>query len=177
VDALAVLPDGRVVSGGVDGLLLVWDPARAGTDPVELGRHSDRVEAVAVLPDGRVVSGGWDGRVLLWDPSRPGTGPVELGRHSDRVVAVAVLPDGRVVSGGADRRVLIWNGAAQGLASQLNCSVVELAAAVQARRGEAFLVVVHEGQGFSVWSTIKRDDEKPFGVLESEHITAPKENR
>ena len=67
-----MLPDGRVVSGGGDGRVLVWDPARPGTGPVELGRHDGSVWAVAVLPDGRVVSGGDDGRVLVWDPARPG---------------------------------------------------------------------------------------------------------
>ena len=72
VEAVAVLPDGRVVSGGADGRVLVWDPSRPGADPVELGRHDGWVDAVAVLPDGRVVSGGHDGRVLVWDPSGRG---------------------------------------------------------------------------------------------------------
>ena len=73
VEAVAVLPDGRVVSGGDDGRVLVWDPAEPGAGPVELGRHDGSVEAVAVLPDGRVVSGGDDGRVLVWDPAAPGS--------------------------------------------------------------------------------------------------------
>ena len=37
--AVAVLPDGRVVSGGDDGRVLVWDPAAPEAGPVELGRH------------------------------------------------------------------------------------------------------------------------------------------
>jgi hypothetical protein len=149
--AVAVLPDGRVVSGGgeFDGRVLVWDPSQPGTDPVELGRHDGRVHAVAVLADGRVVSGGRFGGVLVWDPSRPGSDPLELGH--DSVIAVAVLPDGRVVSGGYDRRVLIWNATTQRQVAQMDCSVVGLAA-VQASRSEASLVVVHEGHGFSLWS-------------------------
>ena len=62
---MAVLPDGRVVTGGGDRRVLVWDPARAGAGPVELGRHHSTVVAVAVLPDGRVVSGENVGRVLV----------------------------------------------------------------------------------------------------------------
>jgi hypothetical protein len=89
-----VLPDGRVVCGGYDGRLLVWDLARPGTDPIELGRHGGWVAAAVALPDGRVVSGGSDDRVLVWDPTRPGTDPVELGRH------------GGVCGGGAAR----WSG-------------------------------------------------------------------
>jgi WD40 repeat protein len=153
VMAVAVLPDGRVVSGGRDGRMLVWDPSQPETGPVELGRHDGSVEAVAVLPDGRVVSGGNDRRVLVWDPSRPGS-PVELGRHDGSVMAVAVLPDGRVVSGGLDRQVLIWNATTQRQVAQLGCSVKGLAA-VQTSRGGASLIVVHEGQGFSLWSTTK----------------------
>ena len=53
-----MLPDGRVVTGGDDGRVLVWDPATPGTGPAELGRHDGRVKAVAVLADGRVVTGG-----------------------------------------------------------------------------------------------------------------------
>ena len=76
VNAVAVLPDGRVVSGGIGGRVLVWDPGDPATGPAELGRHDLHggrgVNAVAVLPDGRVVSGGSDGRVLVWDPGDPG---------------------------------------------------------------------------------------------------------
>jgi WD40 repeat protein len=154
VGAVAGLPDGRVVSGGDDGWVLVWDPSRPGSDLVEFGGHDRWVNAVAGLPDGRVVSGGRDGWVLVWDPSRPGSDPVELGRHDGSVVAVAVLADGRVVSGGDDDRVLVWDATTQGLVAQLGCSVIGLAA-VQASSSESFLVVLHEGQGFSLWSITK----------------------
>jgi WD40 repeat protein len=152
---VAGLADGRVVSGGFDGRVLVWDPARPGSGPVELGHHDGSVLAVAGLADGRVVSGGSDGRVLVWDPARPGSGPVELGRHGDRVLAVAALADGQVISGGADRQVLVWDATTQGKVAQLSCSVIWLAA-VQASRSEATLIVVHEGHGFSLWSIAKR---------------------
>jgi Trypsin-like peptidase domain/WD domain, G-beta repeat len=115
VTAVAVLPDGRVVSGGFDRRVLVWDPARPGSGPVKLGGHHGWVTtAVAALSDGRVVSGGNNGRVLVWDPARPKAGPVELGGHDGWVGAVVVLSDGRVVSGGDDRRVLVWDSARPG---------------------------------------------------------------
>jgi WD40 repeat protein len=149
---VAVLPDGRVVSGGKDGWVRLWDPSQPEGGPVVLvGRHAG-VRALAVLPDGRVVSGAYQ-QVLGWDPSQPRSGPVELGRHDGWVSAVAVLPDGRVVSGGKDQRVLVWS-LTQGQVAQLGCSVIGLAA-VQSSRGDAFLVVIHEGQGFSLWSTTK----------------------
>ena len=63
--AVAVLPDGRVVSGGADWRVLVWNPARPDSGPVELGGHEGHVRSVAVLAGGRVVSGGADRRVLV----------------------------------------------------------------------------------------------------------------
>ena len=72
VAAVAVLGDGRVVSGGDDGRPPVWDPSRPGGGPLELGGHDGWVNAVAVLGDGRVVSGGDDGRLLVWDRLRAG---------------------------------------------------------------------------------------------------------
>ena len=112
VNAVAVLADGRVVTGGGDGRVLVWDLAAPTTGAAELGRHEGWVRTVAVLADGRVVTGGDDGRVLAWDPSAPTTGPAELGRCVGAVSAVAVLADGRVVTGGDDGRVLVWDPAA-----------------------------------------------------------------
>ena len=143
---MAVLPDGRVVSGGDDGRVLAWDPAGSGTGPAELGRHDDGVRAVSVLPDGRVVSGGYDGRVLVWDPA-------ELGRHHGWVWAVAVLPDGRVVSGGDDGRVLVWDPDIRIEIADLRCSVIALASG-PLDPGRCSLVIAHQDAGFSVWSVI-----------------------
>jgi hypothetical protein len=109
VRAVAVLPNGRVVTGGADGRIWVWDPQQPGTPLVDLGTLNSEVRAVAVLPNGRVVTGGADGRIWVWDPQHPGTAPVSLGCHLGRVEAVAVLPDGRVVTGGADVRVRVWD--------------------------------------------------------------------
>ena len=126
--ALAVLPDGRVVSGRRgfgDGRLQVWDPATPGAGPIELGAddYSSAV-AVAALPDGRVVCSRIladysiaspslkieNSRLQVWDPAAPEAAPIERGCN-DRVTTVAALPDGRVVSGGWDGRVWVWDPA------------------------------------------------------------------
>jgi WD40 repeat protein len=109
VRSLAVFDDGRVVTAGDDGRVLLWDTAAPGAGPVELGTHNGEVLAVAVLDDGRVVSGGADGRVRVWSPAALGARPVELGRHDHEVVAVAMLGDGRVVTGDTDGLVRLWN--------------------------------------------------------------------
>ena len=85
------MADGRVVTGGSDGRVLIWNPARAGTGPAELGRHDGWVRAVAVMADGRVVTGGDDGRVLVWDPAGTTTHVVQL---SCSVTALATAPLG-----------------------------------------------------------------------------------
>ena len=125
VDAVAALPDGRVVTCGrgsspfgivVGGQVLVWDPAEPGADLVQLGRYEGAAMAAAALPDGRVVTGGDDGRVRLWDPAEPVADPVELGRPEGGVRAMAVLPDGRVVTRGDDWRVRLWDPGADSAA-------------------------------------------------------------
>ena len=68
VDAVAVSADGlRVVSGGDDGMLRVWD-LDTGTLLHTLTGHVGSVDAVAVSADGRhAASGGKDGTVRVWD--------------------------------------------------------------------------------------------------------------
>ena len=72
-EGVAVLANGRVVTGGADGRVLIWDPARAGTPRPSWAATEGTVCAVAALADGRVVTGGADGRVLIWDPARRGS--------------------------------------------------------------------------------------------------------
>jgi len=105
VGAVAVLPDGRLVTGG-GGRVLVWDPAEPGTGPVELGRHEGGVGAVAVLPDGRLVTGGSD-RVRLRDvqSSSPGT----LLACSANTLATSLSPSGaRLFIGHAVGGISCW---------------------------------------------------------------------
>ena len=69
VGAVAVLPDGRVVTGGDDGRVLVWDPGAAERGPVELGRHEARWGRWRCCRTGGWSPAAYDGRVLVWDPA------------------------------------------------------------------------------------------------------------
>jgi WD40 repeat protein len=106
---VAVLPDGRVVSGGDDGRVRVWDPAAPGAVPVELGGHDGNVRAVAVLPDGRVVSGGDDGQMRVWDVARVS----EIARAACSVTAIAVAhgpaTDERLLVAHEGQGVTMWS--------------------------------------------------------------------
>ena len=151
--AVAVLRDGRLVGGGSDGTLRVWDPAEPGAAPVEFGFNPGVVGQIAVLSDGRVATGDFEGAVRLWDPSTPGAAPVELGRHNGWVNAVAVLGDGRVVSGGKDGRVRFWDPAAPGAAStEIVCSVQALSARAMLNPPITLLVIADAHVGLSAWT-------------------------
>jgi WD40 repeat protein len=89
VRTVAALPGGRVVSGGDDGRVLLWNAAGSGYERAELGRHQGWVFAVIVLPDRRVVSGGKDGRVLVCGPARQCNELAQLGAW---VTALAAVP-------------------------------------------------------------------------------------
>jgi WD40 repeat protein len=109
VTSLAVLGDGRVVSGSDDKTLRVWNAA-TGECERTLDGHTDRVKSLAVLGDGRVVSGSDDDTLRVWNAA---TGECErtLEGHTYIVTSLAVLGDGRVVSGSGDKTLRVWNAA------------------------------------------------------------------
>jgi WD40 repeat protein len=119
VEALALLPDGRVISGSNDDCALrVWDLATGETTAILEG-HSESVTAVAVLSDNRIVSGETTGR---------------LEGHSDSVTAVAVLPDGRVISGSFDHTLRVWDLATGTVVARLTLDAPPTALAVAGQR-------------------------------------------
>jgi cytochrome c len=107
INAVAILPDGRVATAGEDTRIALWTPGRPAPDTV-LGGHSGPVAAIAVSPDGAsIATASWDRTVRLWSlaggPSRVFEG------HQQNVNAVAFTPDGNtLVSGGYDATVRLW---------------------------------------------------------------------
>jgi WD40 repeat protein len=114
-----------VVSAGLDGSALVWEPNLA--DPA--GRaaaarplpHPAPVRCVACTPPGAktvlVVTGADDGRVRVWDlgdpakvPTAPARDPADF--HLSAVAAAAVSPDGKYAATAAGREVFVWDLAA-----------------------------------------------------------------
>ena len=110
VRSLAFSPDGRrIVGGGLDNTLKVWDSG-TGKEILVLTGHKTSVTSVAFSPDGtRIVSGSRDNTVRLWDA---GTGKeiLVLTGHESSVTSVAFSPEGdRIVSGSYHRTPRVWD--------------------------------------------------------------------
>jgi hypothetical protein len=105
----------RIVSGGGDGTVRVWDAATGTQLGESLRGHDGGVNAVAVGEiDGavRIVSGGRDGTVRVWDAATGTQLGAPLRGHDGGVTAVAVGEiDGvaRIVSCGYDGTLRVWN--------------------------------------------------------------------
>jgi cytochrome c len=116
VRALAMLPDGTLVSAGFDAAVIWWDPAAGRA--VHVARwHDAAVNAIAALPDGGLASAGEDGRIALW-PAGGATEPRRvLQAEGAPVAALAAAPDGTLAAGGWDGGIRLF--AADGTGSLL----------------------------------------------------------
>ncbi len=107
VNAVAILPDERLVTGGEDGRIAVWQPTLGEPIQLFLG-HTAPIVALAVSPDGkRLASASWDRTVRVWPVD--GGPAMLLEGHQQNVNGVAFQPDGKaVVSISHDPEVRIW---------------------------------------------------------------------
>jgi cytochrome c len=107
VNAIAIAPDGRIITGGEDGKIAIWRP-RAGAPTTVLEGHTAPIVSLAVSPDGKIIaSASWDRTVRLWPLA--GGAPRVLEGHHQNVNGVAFTPDGNaLVSAGYDLTVRIW---------------------------------------------------------------------
>jgi WD40 repeat protein len=119
-------PDGtRLVGGGDDGHVYVWDAAE-GTQLLRLAGHHGLIMSVAWSPDGtRLASGGGSrdgGELFVWDAhsgerhpawhplrGRGNAGKSAFVGHPGVVSAVTWVPSGQLlVSGDSDGRLRWW---------------------------------------------------------------------
>ena len=117
VISVCITPDGsKIVSGGLDGTIYIWNMNNLTEPPIMLRGHIDTVRSVCVTPDGsKMVSGSDDGTIHVWDMNDLNEPLVVLAvsedvQDEDEVNSVCVTPDGsKIVSGGSDGTIRIWN--------------------------------------------------------------------
>jgi cytochrome c len=106
VNAVAILGDGRIVTGGEDARIAIWAPGEAQPSAVLTG-HSVPIVALAISPDGATLaSASWDHTARLWPLA--GGAPRVIEGHAQNVNGVAFTADGRaLVSAGYDATLRI----------------------------------------------------------------------
>ncbi len=108
---IAFTPDGRhLVSGGIDGGVIVWDVESRAQVGERLALHEAAVTAVAVSPDGKTVaSGDQDGTIILSELSSRFGQATAARAHGGPVTSLSFGSDGRTLaSGGEDSSILLW---------------------------------------------------------------------
>jgi cytochrome c len=107
VNAVALAPDSRIVTGGEDGRIALWQPGSPTPVKVFEG-HTAPIVGLAVSPDGKTLaSASWDRTIRLW-PLGNGA-PRVLEGHRQNVNGIAFTPDGQsLVSAGYDLTLRIW---------------------------------------------------------------------
>jgi cytochrome c len=107
VNAVAILPDGGIATGGEDGRIALWQAGASAPHRV-LSGHTAPIVALAASADGtRIASASWDRTVRVWPVH--GGDPLVLEGHQQNVNGVAFARDGNtVVSVSHDPQVRIW---------------------------------------------------------------------
>jgi sterol desaturase/sphingolipid hydroxylase (fatty acid hydroxylase superfamily) len=98
----------RIVSGGEDGTVKVWDAA-TGQEQLTLTGHTRAVLSVAVSADGHcVVSGSADGQVKVWDATT-GQEQLTLKGGTGAALSVGVSADGRRIVSAGGGTAKVWD--------------------------------------------------------------------
>ena len=103
------LPDGRVISGGMDNKLCLW--GRSGSRCLDLSGHSSSVSSVAVNDTGtHVISASYDKTIKVWNTKR-GTEVTTLRGHTAPVLDIEWCTEGNglVLSGDRSGMACIWD--------------------------------------------------------------------
>ncbi|KIJ65763.1 hypothetical protein HYDPIDRAFT_87169 [Hydnomerulius pinastri MD-312] len=119
VNAIAASKDGKwIVSGGVDGKVVIWNTTSRQKEGESGGRHELKITALDVTPDSsRVASGSDDGTVMVWRIDSEPALRLELCllRHPDSspVSSVKFSPAGGRIASGYTRSgystIRIWH--------------------------------------------------------------------
>lgn len=103
------LKDGRILSGGMDGKLCLWD--KNGIRTIDLLGHMASISAVRSGAEGSLaISASYDKTLMLWNVNRSQTKNAAcLKGHKAPVLGFCLSSQGAIVSGSRDGDVILWD--------------------------------------------------------------------
>ena len=119
INAIAFSDDDRLVCGGNEPAIQVWDIHQKRLLQTLEGHQRAIATVVAVPNQPWAVSGSWDGTIRLWHLDT-GKTLQEFTGHRNVVTCLAVNSDGQqLISGSRDRTIRVWNLATAELQTEL----------------------------------------------------------
>lgn len=100
------LPEGGIVSGGMDAVILLWDLAKGEAVETMKG-HRMQVTGLAVAANGDIISSSLDCSVKYW---RKGHVVEDLEAHKVAIQAILSLPSGELATASSDASIKLWRG-------------------------------------------------------------------
>jgi len=100
--------DTRILSGGQDGILRIYDLEKPNTDPLTLEGHTQFVKTCSWLGnDNLIVSGGQDNQLRIWDTRSLKT--IKTFPTNANISSIEVSLDGKHFVSTADKEISFWN--------------------------------------------------------------------
>lgn len=102
--AMLLTDNERVVTGGVDGHILVWKIGDRESAQVSLSlvrdfsAHQEEILAIHQLSGNRLMSTGADGQIRIWLIDDKDASPIEVAEVGNEITAVSVSPDEKMIA-------------------------------------------------------------------------------
>ncbi|KAI9259066.1 WD40-repeat-containing domain protein [Sporodiniella umbellata] len=100
-----IYPEGLIVSGGSDKLILVHLPSKPAEPLYTLIGHTENVTTLRTTSSGLIVSGSWDKKVIVWEQFQQ---KYVLEGHEAAVWAVLPIDDDTILTASADKTIRLW---------------------------------------------------------------------
>jgi WD40 repeat protein len=110
VTALAFLPDGKTLSGEIEGHgIKTWDP-RTGEVKKRVEDKISAASLVAISPDGMALAeASEDATLRLWDIADEKENVIPRSGH-ESISALALSTAGRLIAVGSGKELVVWDG-------------------------------------------------------------------
>ncbi|KIJ67135.1 hypothetical protein HYDPIDRAFT_85922, partial [Hydnomerulius pinastri MD-312] len=113
VRCVGVTTDGRrILSGGFDRKLKVWEVETHKLVEVWEGHERWAIRSVAISPDGKIppLLGSWDHTIRKWDSVTGKAVGEPWQGHTSKIYSLALSPDGtHISSASGDRTIRCWD--------------------------------------------------------------------